>query len=175
MLEIPADLAPPLVPLAWLLGTWRGVGLGDYPTIEAFRYGQEVRFGYTPGKPYLSYDSRTWLLDSDGNAVRPLARETGWWRPQPDGSLEVLLAHPTGVVEIYVGEIDGAKIELSTDVVARTVTAKEYAAGHRLYGQVEGDLLYAYDMAAMGQPLQSHLSARLKRASGPEPDPGPAT
>ena len=51
-----------------------------------------------------------------------------------------------------------------TDAVARTETAKEYTAGKRLYGNVEGDLLYAYDMAAVGQPLQPHLWARLQRA-----------
>ena len=31
-------------------------------------------------------------------------------------------------------------------------------------GNVEGDLLYAYDMAAVGEALQPHLWARLKRA-----------
>jgi hypothetical protein len=46
--------------------------------------------------------------------------------------------------------------------VARTETAKEYTAGHRLYGLVQGDLLWAFDMAAMGQSMQSHLSAQLK-------------
>ena len=74
----------------------------------------------------------------------------------------MLLAHPTGFVEIYLGEVDGAKIELRTDVVARTETAKEYTAGHRLYGLVEGELMWAYDMAAVGQPLQPHLSAQLR-------------
>ena len=82
----------------------------------------------------------------------------------------MLLAHPTGFAEIWVGRhrhgrrraITGAS-ELRTDVVARTETAKEYTAGHRLYGLVEGDLLWAFDMAAVGQPLQPHLSARLKR------------
>ena len=57
----------------------------------------------------------------------------------------------------------GGKLELKTDAVARTESAKEVAAGHRLYGNVEGDLLYAYDMAAVGQPLQPHLWARLQR------------
>ena len=47
--------------------------------------------------------------------------------------------------------------------MVRTATAKEYVGGKRLYGNVEGDLLYAYDMAAMGQPVQPHLWARLER------------
>jgi hypothetical protein len=71
--------------------------------------------------------------------------------------------HPTGFVEIYVGEVDGAKIELQTDVVARTDSAKPYTAGHRLYGLVDGELLWAFDMAAVDQPLQPHISATLRR------------
>ena len=48
-------------------------------------------------------------------------------------------------------------------MVARTETAKSVTALHRLYGLVEGDLAYAVDMAAVDQPLQPHLSARLAR------------
>jgi hypothetical protein len=161
--ELRPDLPTALVPIAWLLGSWVGVGVGGYPTIGQFRFGQEVTFSEN-GKPFLHYISHSWLLDDEGAKVRPLAQETGYWRPQPDGKLEVLLAHPTGFVEIWLGAVDGAKIELSTDVVARTETAKVYTAGHRLYGQVEGDLLWAYDMAAVDQPLQPHLSATLRRA-----------
>jgi THAP4-like, heme-binding beta-barrel domain len=164
-MEITADLHPDLVPVAFLLGTWTGVGVGGYPTIEDFRFGQEVTFSHN-GKPFLSYTSRSWILDDEGNRVRPAAQESGYLRPQPDGQIEVLLAHPTGFVEIWLGSIDGARIELRTDLVARTDSAKEYTAGHRLYGLVEGDLMYAFDMAAMGKPLQSHLSARLKRSVG---------
>jgi hypothetical protein len=160
--QITPDLPAELVPLAWLLGRWEGVGVGGYPTIESFHFGQEITFGHV-GKPFLAYSSRSWILDDDGNKLRPGAAETGYWRPQPDGSLEVTLAHPTGFAELWIGQIDGAKVEISTDVVIRTATAKEYTAGHRLYGLVEGELMWAYDMAAMGQPLQAHLSARLKR------------
>lgn len=162
MIEIPADLHPDCVPLAWMLGTWEGVGVGGYPTIEDFQFGQEIEFSHN-GKPFLAYASRTWRLDAEGKPTEPLATETGFWRPRPNNELEVVLAHPTGIAEIWLGEIAGAKIEMRTDVVARTASAKEYTAGHRLYGLVDGDLLWAYDMAAMGQPLQSHISARLKR------------
>jgi hypothetical protein len=68
---------------------------------------------------------------------------------------------------VYVGRVNGpTQWELTTDVVARTVTAKDVTANHRLYGIVDGALLYAMDMAAMGQPLQPHLSARLERIGG---------
>jgi len=161
------DLHPSLLPLLPLVGTWRGTGNGGYPTIEDFGYGQQVVFAHD-GRGVLRYESRTWILDAAGQVVRPGAREVGWWRPGGgDGELEVLLAHPTGVVEVYVGRATGpTRWELSTDVVARTATAKEVTGNHRLYGIVDGALLYAMDMAAVGQPLQPHLSARLERVAG---------
>ena len=158
------ELHPDLKSLSFLLGRWEGAGIGGYPTIESFRFGQEITFGHN-GKPFLSFVSRTWLLDADGKPGRPLATETGFWRPQPAGRLEVMLAHPTGIVEIYLGEVTGTKIELATDVVASTASAKEVRGGRRLYGLVGADLAYAYDMAAVGQPLQPHISAQLNRVS----------
>ena len=162
-MELRPDIPLQVIPVSWLLGTWRGVGVGGYPTIEEFRFSQELSFTELPGKPFVHHLSKSWLLDDDGNEVRPLAQETGYWRPEADGALELVLSHPTGYSEIYVGRADGAKIELQTDVVARTETAKPYTAGHRLYGLVDGKLLWAYDMAAMDLPLQPHLSATLER------------
>ncbi len=154
-----------LAPLSFLVGSWRGLGVVGYPTIEQRRYEQEVVFAHD-GRPFLEYTSRTWILDEDGRRIRPAAREAGWWRPgkQPR-DVELLLAHPTGIVEVYVGEVVFSKIELRTDVVARTETAKSVTALHRLYGLVEGDLAYAVDLAAVDQPLQPHLSARLARVA----------
>ena len=107
------------------------------------------------------------VLDDDGNQVRPLATEVGFWRPVPvseDGTnVELLLSHPTGVVEMYAGVAEPAKVELRTDGVMRSPFAKEYTAAHRMYGYVNSDLLWVMDMAAVGQPIQSHVSAELKR------------
>jgi len=162
-----------LLPWAWLIGRWVGVGTGQYPTIEDFRFGQEMVFG-TDGRPFLTYASRSWLLDEDGQQVRPTGAESGFWRPRPDNHVEVVLAHPGGFAEIWHGaqtvseihdaQVIGAQVKLVADVVARTVTAKRVDGGERLYGLVDGDLLWTYDMAAVGQPLSNHLAARLRRA-----------
>lgn len=163
-MELTPDLPPPLVPLAWLIGRWEGAGVVGYPTIESANFGHEIELWHD-GRPFLHYRSQAWLLDDAGQQVRRLASEVGFWRPGPDGDLEVLLTHPTGIVEIYVGTVEGPRVTLQTDLVARTQSAKEYTAATRMYGLVDGDLMWAMDMAAVGQPLQSHLSGQLKRVS----------
>jgi hypothetical protein len=159
-----APAAPPLHPeleaLAGLLGTWRGEGAGEYPTIERFRYGEEVRFWHV-GKPFLAYAQKTWSLE-DG---RPLHAESGYWRAKAGGAVELVLAHPTGIVEVQEGRLDGGVIELRSTTMARTATAKEVTALHRRF-ELDGDrLAYTVAMAAVGQPLQHHLAAELHRVA----------
>ncbi|WP_436492765.1 FABP family protein [Actinokineospora sp. HUAS TT18] len=176
-LPIPADTAnlregPNLhdacLSLLPLVGVWRGEGEVVYPTIDGpFKFGQQVTFAHD-GRPFLSYESRAWLLDDDGNVIRPAAREVGWWRPQGDDTIEVLLSHATGIQEIYYGTPrTQTSWEISTDVVTRTSTAKDVTAAKRLYGLVNnGDLAYVEERAMMGQPLQPHTSAYLRRVVG---------
>lgn len=77
--------------------------------------------------------------------------------------LEVSIVQPGGVSEVYVGEVDGPRVDLVTDAVMRTAGAKEYAAATRLYGLVDDHLLWAWDIAALGQDLRTHSSGRLAR------------
>jgi hypothetical protein len=44
-------------------------------------------------------------------------------------------------------------------------SAKIVTAGVRLYGLVEGELFYAYDMAAEGQTLQAHIWSTSPRSN----------
>jgi hypothetical protein len=156
--QAPPPLHPELEPLAGLLGTWRGQGAGEYPTISPFRYGEEVRFWHV-GKPFLAYAQRTWSLD-DG---RPLHAETGYWRAKPGGTVEVVLAHPTGIVEVQEGRQHGGRIDLHSTTTAMTATAKQVTALQRSF-DLDGDrLTYTLAMAAVGQPLQHHLAAELHR------------
>ena len=54
---IPENLHPDLMPLAWLVGTWRGKGRGEYPNVPGFQFAQEVSFNHD-GRAFLNYFSR---------------------------------------------------------------------------------------------------------------------
>ena len=159
---IPENLHPDLMPLAWLVGSWRGKGRGEYPNVPGFQFAQEVSFNHD-GRPFLNYFSRSWIIDENNEIVRPAASEVGFWRVKENNVLEVILAHNTGIAEGWVGIVAGAKIQLAMDQGYSSPSAKIVTAGSRLYGLVEGELFTSYDMAAEGQTLQAHLWSSLER------------
>ena len=150
----------------WLLGE-------DGGAAEASQEREEPR----PTVPLVS-EAGYWRLsrpptDGDpgpgmlpGGGPRPFstAASVEVLRNASDGfDVEVSLVHPTGVTELYLGRVKGPRVDLATDAVLRTESAKEYSAATRLYGLVEGDLLWAWDIAALGQELKTHASGRLRR------------
>ena len=49
-------------------------------------------------KPVIAYAQKTWKLSSG----EPMHAESGYWRPKPDGTVEVVIAQSTGLVEVQV-------------------------------------------------------------------------
>jgi hypothetical protein len=158
------ELHPDVAVLAPLLGTWAGTGAGSYPTIEPFRYREEVTFGHA-GKPFLAYRQATVRLDTG----LPAHAEAGYLRGTGGNRVELVLAHPTGIAELAEGEVTvteaGLVLRLASVAVARTATAKEVTRVDRTIA-VEGDVLrYELAMAAVGQQHQHHLAAELQRTA----------
>ncbi|MEV6136931.1 peroxynitrite isomerase [Nocardia sp. NPDC051990] len=154
---------PDIAPLAPLLGTWRGPGHGEYPTIESFDYVEEVEFGHL-GRPFLTYRQRTRTADGS----RPMHAETGYLRcPRPD-HVELILAHPTGITEICEGSLtiaDGElRMEFESTSIGRSSTAKMVTALGRSIILTDDTIEYTLRMAAVGEPLTHHLAATLHRA-----------
>lgn len=161
---IPEGLHPDLYPVAWMVGKWGGKGMGEWPGVEKFEYVQEVTFRHD-GRPFLEYSSKSWIIDGEGNHIRPGASECGYWRIKPNKVIELVLAHSTGISEGWLGKIsdDRPAIQLALDHAYIAPTAKQVNDGARLYGLVEGQLFTSYDMAAPGKELQAHLWSSLER------------
>jgi hypothetical protein len=159
---VTASLHHDVAPLSFLLGRWAGEGEGAYPTIEPFRYGEEITLSHV-GKPFLAYAQRSWSLD-DG---RPLHAETGYWRCPSPTHVELVVAHPTGSVEVSEGLLAATTLVLSSTTVACTGSAKEVTALRRRIDVEDDRLGYELAMAAVGLPLTTHLRAVLRRVSGP--------
>lgn len=224
--EIPVDLQPELVPLAWLIGTWEGRGAVVYPDVEEREIAQRIVFERVGEQPYLLYRCETWLLEpasgaahaaneepgdertadaeaappvpSPGMTVGPvLGVETGIWQlardrgahdtgpgllppteaspyasaeavealrtERGDFDIEASIAYPHGLMEHYAGRIAGPRADLVSDGGVRTPQALDYRSSSRMYGLVNGDLLWAWDMAAGETAATSHVSAQLSR------------
>jgi hypothetical protein len=161
---IPEGLHPDLYPVAWMVGKWGGKGMGEWPGAEKFEYVQEVTFRHD-GRPFLEYTSKSWIIDSEGNHIRPGASEMGYWRIKPNKVIELVLAHSTGISEGWLGKIsdDRPAIQLALDHAYIAPTARGVTDGARLYGLVEGQLFTSYDMAASGKELQAHIWSSLER------------
>lgn len=138
-------------------GTWEGEGRGEYPTIEDFTYSETVTLSRLADKPVLAYTQRT--RSPEG---KPLHAETGYYRFGQD-KVELLIAQPTGIVEVHEGSFEGNRILFHQVGLASAPTAVEVEEVRRTI-EVDGDALsYTLDMAAVGQPMTFHLEARLLR------------
>lgn len=112
----------------------------------------------------LAGDPGPGMLPGTGDVAYPTAESVEGLRNAHGGfDIEVSLLHPSGVDELYIGEVRGGRIDLATDAVMRSNSAKEYTAATRMYGMVDGRLLWAWDIAALGQDLRTHASARLAK------------
>lgn len=195
--SLPAELGPLQWLIGDWVGT--GVlAWGEGDDAQTFEFEQRVRFSYD-GLPALSYHAtalrlgpaeppfaeergfwRLALPSREGDAGpgmlpasgSPLTREALEAFRRADGGfdLNASIALSTGVLELYVGRVDGPRIDLATDAVVRPEQAVEHTASTRMLGLVDGHLLWAWDLAGGGVSMRSQASARLARAQS-ESDP----
>jgi hypothetical protein len=153
-----------LLALLALVGVWRGLGTGVVAsTQDHFRYGQEISFVHD-GRPFLAYQSRSWLLDADGSVIRQAWRESGFWRVGAGDDIEVVLASNTGQALMFTGLAGDLRWDLASAAAVPTPTAKVVAGERRLYAVVDDHLVYATELAPDGQDYAPHLNARLARS-----------
>lgn len=155
-----APVHPRLGRLAELVGTWEGEGHGLWAAPEPFRYHEVVTIS-SDGRPFLAYRQTT-TARADGT---PRHGEAGWFRPGAGDGAELVLAQPTGIVEVHQGHWEGDTLVLRASLVGCTETALRVTAVERRL-RVEGDrLTYLLRIAMNDEELADHLAAELHRTA----------
>ena len=145
-------------PWAALAGTWRGTGHGEYPTITAFDYVEELTILPVPGRPVAHWRSTT----RDAASGEPRHAESGFLRANAEW-VELVVAHSFGIVEASSGSFDSALLDVRSTGMLGTASAKQVDEVARRY-HLDGDSLeYEIAMAAVGLPMTHHLKAELRR------------
>lgn len=158
------DIHPDLSNLAMLIGSWSGWGRGDYPTIDAFEYGEHVEIAHS-GRPFLTYVQRTVRSGDHPESGSPLHAETGYFRPAGSGGVELVLAQPSGIVEVHEGTATDGTIHLRSSLAGGTATAKEVRTVERRIVVAADVMTYELRLGAVGREHQLHLTAELRRTS----------
>jgi hypothetical protein len=167
-----ADLDHGLLGLLPFVGLWRGRGQGGFPREEDYDFAQEIRISHD-GRPFLRFESRSWLLDEESKPAGEWLVESGFWRPvlteagRATDEMEATFITPEGTAALYLGKTIGTtRLEMEADAIAYTPSGLQLTGGHRLFGIVEGALLYAHEIAVGDSGLRPHMSARLLRIGG---------
>jgi THAP4-like, heme-binding beta-barrel domain len=165
-LRVGAEIHPALLAVLPLVGHWAGFGNGvKLATGEEFRYAQRLNFAHD-GRPFLAYESATWLLNPDGSVLRPAFRERGFLRMgSGQDELELVLSTAVGIVEVFTGVAGDQRWELATIGVGFTRSAKQVAGERRLYALSGDTLRYVEELALTPGEYRPHLNAGLTRDS----------
>jgi hypothetical protein len=115
-------------------------------------------------RPLVEADGGPGMVPGDLVPALRSADEVEELRNEQGGfNIQANIAHPRGVSELYYGVIKGPQIQLGTDLVMRGTHSKPYASATRMYGLVNGDLYWRWDVAGESGGLAAHASAALKK------------
>ena len=114
-------------------------------------------------RPAEDADHGPGLLIGQGEPSIKTHEDLDALRTENGFAVEVSTLHPGGVAELYRGFVKNARIDLASAHGVAFETAKTYRHSTRMYGLVDGALLWVWDIALPGSELKSHASARLER------------
>lgn len=151
--------------LGLLIGIWKGDGIGSFPTIESFRFRDELEFEFINEEGVIHYKQKTWIK---GEVSTPSHWESGFIRINENGVIEISNSQNGGRVEVLAGNI----IESDRDRKRLEINFKSIFLGNdpRLVNTsrniiVENDVLgYSIHMSTKTvQTANCHIEAALTR------------
>ncbi len=145
-----------------LVGSWVGIGSGDFPTLEPFDYREILEVSDTDG--LVHYRQTTWRRQTGGEVLSHT--ETGFISIDEAGITEVFNAQGTDRVEVLRGPATTQNGLLVLDLESVLVAGDERVLRSWRSIVVDGDVLrYRMGMATTDVPDgANHVTAALIRS-----------
>lgn len=91
--------------LSFLVGTWKGNGAAQYPTIKTVEYSEELIFKQMEGFDVLQYEQKTWVESEKGNFNKSIFWDCGFIINKENNNLEFCSTQKSGRMEILSGKL----------------------------------------------------------------------
>lgn len=142
--------------LDFLLGGWEGAGEGLWRS--GFRFHDHICFEHH-GRPWVEYHQLTRLPDGTTSHG-----ESGYLLPAEDGTVQMVVAQPSGLTEtLFGGPIGENDLSLSSAAVGRATGALPVTATSRRFRLENGELVVEVGVAMNYEPLNPHTHSVLNR------------
>lgn len=145
-----------------MLGKWKSEdGEGIYPTIQSFKYCEEVEFTHV-GQPNLQFSCYSW----DPETKKPLHRELGFLRVQPGtNKVALIIAQNLGLSELEEGEVTGQQMITVSHTVGRLTFGKDPVTKKikRTFLRQGDTLQQVVEMETDKTPMTKHLTITYQK------------
>jgi hypothetical protein len=148
-------------PFSSWLGRWQGEGRGLWEADPPFRYLETLVLEPIADRALLRFDQCTF----DAASGELSHSEVGFVRLLPEQLVELVLAIPTGYVEIHAGRLLEGVISLRPHAIAVSPTATPVRLVERRL-ELQQDVLHNAIALAIGdQEVQPHVESVLHRSA----------
>jgi hypothetical protein len=126
---------------------------------------EETKFTENEGEQIVHFEQKSWQTDGEGQVIKPLHWESGFFMPTEDGFIEILNAQNSRRVEVLRGSsfFENERWMLDTKSVLHGYDERMSESARKF--ELAGDTLrYELQMATTKvAQIQMHLEAELKR------------
>jgi THAP4-like, heme-binding beta-barrel domain len=148
-----------VAPFEGWLGRWEGEGRGLWYGVPPFRYRESLVVEALPGRALLRLTQRTTV----GDSTELSHSEVGYLRLLPELQLELLVAVPSGYVEIHTGRLQERVVELSPQTLGVTPSARPLRVVRRRMELADGTLHNSVAIAVHDEEVAPHVESWLRR------------
>ena len=151
--------------LHFLLGTWSGIGNGQFPTIKSFTYSENLAFNFDGVNDLIHYEQRTWLAPDN----TPSHWESGFIKPVEgeEDIFEISNSQDSGRVEVLRGEYTRKDdIDILHFKMKLIQNDPRMVSSERIFTIQDNQLSYIKKMSTLNtKEHQQHLQAMLYKKS----------